>query len=679
MTTLATPTTVPAVEVLHLNVDYYRDGSPHPAIKDINLSVSSGEAVGIVGESGSGKSTLLFRILGYEPQNSRTHGRIRIVGEDILGISPKALDSVRGRIICLVPQNPLTSLAPNLTIGAQMRDAQTVHGRSKGAARTRALSMLEAVHIARPSEALGKYPHQFSGGQLQRMVIAMAMLNEPDVLVLDEPTTGLDVTTQAQVLKVVSELRARFETTILYVSHDLSVVREVCDRIVVMLNGAIVEDSPTEDVFTAPRHPYTRRLIDALSGSPATPDSQTVSGLPINSMPESEGCTYASRCPFATTECSDAPPSLRMLSGGTLVACHRATELMTWAPTHTKMRSRSGASPRGVVLSANGIELTYGSGTRQFTALHGVDLEVARGEVVALVGESGSGKTSLAKVITGLVRQNAGTVSLNGEVLAPSYRQRTLAARRQVQLVPQNPDASLNPYERVRDVLAVPLRRYRGIERREVGREVANLLEQVHLHPAMAERTTRALSGGERQRVAIARALAAKPEVLLCDEILSALDVSTQQGIRDLLISLRDSDEIAILFVSHDLSVVRRFSDRVAVLYRGQICQTGPTSEVFAWPRHPYTDELIRSIPGEYHPVTGSEGPKQGMPSAVLESNGGCQFVARCPVGLPDVCPVTDPPMRQMSEANVIYCHRESSSLMAGQSGESERDSADGT
>lgn len=591
-------TSNPLVSVNLESVKYFRAGAWHQALESIRFDVAKGEAVGIVGESGSGKSTLLYRLLGYEPHNSRTDGYVRLAGDEVLGAGQRALNSLRGKSIAFVPQNPLTSLAPHLKIGSQLVDAQTVHGSSKPLALARALELLEAVKIPAPNRALHKYPHEFSGGQLQRIVIAMAMTNQPSVLVLDEPTTGLDVTTQARILEVIKDVRTEYHTALIYVSHDLGVIREVCDRALVMYRGRVVEEGAVHQIFAAPRHLYTRRLLAA--------------------MP-----TLGARVPESVS---------------------------------AEDRSR-------VMLRVGDLHVTYGGrGHPKFQALSGVDLTVGAGEIVALVGESGSGKSTLARAITGLVKPRSGFVEINGQRLAGTYDQRPSTARRLVQLVPQNPDASLNPAERVDRILAAPLRKYFKLRGAELANRVAALLASVQLDASFARRFPRDLSGGERQRVAIARALAAEPTVLLCDEVLSALDVSTQLEIRGLLAELVASRGLAVLFVSHDLSTVEQFAHRVLVLYRGSLCQAGSTEQVFNGVRHPYTTELISSIPGVSVNVAEVS---EVMPAPhLLEAT--CHYAHRCPLVVPGLCDMEVPPLVQADEANAVWCHRPKESVRLG-------------
>jgi peptide/nickel transport system ATP-binding protein len=495
------------------------------AVEDVSIAVAPGEILGLVGESGSGKTTLALALLGYARRGCRiVAGFVEVAGAPMTGLAETEVRSRRGRVISYVPQDPALALSPSLRIRDAIGDVAREHGGGSGSGRGRVLDALERVQLPNDSVFAQRYPHELSGGQQQRVAIATALVCEPAAVVMDEPTTGLDVVTQARILEEVERLRSEHGIAVVYVSHDLAVVASIADRVAVMYGGRIVEEGETAQVITRPRHEYTRDLVAAI-------------------------------------------PRL--------------------------VAARAAAERRPAILTVEGLSAAHGAAT----VVEDVSLALPRGACLAVVGESGSGKTTVARCIAGLHAPTAGVISLAGTPLATRARARTREQRRRLQIVFQNPYDSLNPRHRVRDEIARPARLLRGLSGDEAQAEVARLLERVRLPAAVAARYPAELSGGERQRVAIARALAAGPEILVCDEITSALDVSVQAAVLELLQELRTELALSLVFISHDLAVVGAVADDVLVLERGRIRESGPTARVLASPEDDYTRRLLEAAP----------------------------------------------------------------------------------
>ena len=583
------PTT--AVQVRDLRIDLVSSGED--IVEAIAMDVRAGEVLGLVGESGSGKTTVGMALLGYcRPGGKVTGGEILIDGRPLAAMAANELRRLRGGTVSYIPQDPGTALNPALRIGGQLSEMLEAH-RSQTSAedqKARIRESLEEVALPNTDEFLRRYPHQLSGGQQQRVAIAMAFACRPHVIVCDEPTTGLDVTTQARVLETIRDLCHSHHVAAVYVSHDLAVVAELADSVAVMYAGRIVERGPRDAIFAAPRHPYTRKLLRAvpdMDGKRAVVGIGGHAPLPGN---RPTGCFFAPRCDLAIDRCREAFPPATDFGGGHLVHCYRAEEALSELPTAGE--AHAAAKAGDVVLAVENVNGYYGS----VHILHDINLEVRRNECVAVVGESGSGKTTLARCISGLHSQYKGDVKLGGTRLAESARRRTAEARKQIQYVFQNPYASLNPRRTVGQTIARQLQLF-GASRRDTGRRVADCLERVSLSAAAANRYPDQLSGGERQRVAIARALAAEPSLLVCDEVTSALDVSVQAAIVELLRDLRTETGLSMLFITHNLALIRTIADRVLVMTEGQIVESGTTVDVFTSPSAAYTGKLLANTP----------------------------------------------------------------------------------
>ncbi len=581
-----------AVTVRQLKIDLVATGAD--IVDGIVLEVHAGEVLGLVGESGCGKTTVGMALMGYcRPGGRVTGGEILIDGRPLAGMAPGELRRLRGGTVSYIPQDPGTALNPALRIGLQLSEMLDAHsaGSSEEERKARVLETLEEVALPSSDEFLRRYPHQLSGGQQQRVAIAMAFACRPHVIVCDEPTTGLDVTTQARVLQTVRELCQSHQVAALYVSHDLAVVAELADHVAVMYAGRIIERGPRDAIFSHPRHPYTRKLLRAV---PDLEGKRAVVGIPGRApLPGNRpaGCFFAPRCDLAIDSCHrEFPPATEFESGHT-VYCYRAHDAPSAVSTIGQLAPAAEAGD--VVIAVENVNATYGSNR----VLHDVDVSVARNECVALVGESGSGKTTLARCIAGLHSQYTGDITLDGARLPESSRARSSQARKQIQYVFQNPYASLNPRRTVGQTIARQLQLFFPGSRRDIGRRVGECLERVALSADAANRYPDQLSGGERQRVAIARALAAEPSLLVCDEVTSALDVSVQAAIVELLRELRVQTGLSMLFITHNLALIRTIADRVVVMTDGRIVESGPTLQVFTSPSAEYTGKLLANTP----------------------------------------------------------------------------------
>ncbi|HEX5193771.1 MAG TPA: ABC transporter ATP-binding protein [Solirubrobacteraceae bacterium] len=564
-------------------------------VDGVSLKLAPGEVLGLVGESGSGKTTTALALLGYTaPGVSVTHGTVTVADESLLELSTKQVRARRGRVVSYVPQDPATSLNPARRIGQAIEAMIETHLNRKPT-RERIRAALSQVHLPESEEFARRFPHQLSGGQQQRVAIGVAVVCEPPIVVLDEPTTGLDVVTQARVIDEVQRLRRERGIGLIYVSHDLAVVSQVADRVAVMYAGRVVEQGATEVVLNRPRHPYTRGLIGAIPDPARARRLRGIPGVSVGVGDRPDGCAFAPRCRLATAACRAQLPELRAIAAGHLVRCIHAEQTREPEPELPDLRlPTSSGEP---LLQVQGLCIEHGSRRRAVRVVHDVEFALHRGECLALIGESGSGKTTIARCLAGLHPAAAGTITFDGAALAARAQRRSDDARRRIQYVFQNPYDSLNPRRTVRDQIGRPAETLLGLDGRATEEKVRHLLERVRLPLGLAERFPAELSGGERQRVAIARALAAEPDLLICDEITSALDVSVQAAVLELLEELRQELGLSMLFITHDLGVVSSIADRGAVLQRGRICETGPVRQLLDSPRTEYTAQLLDAAP----------------------------------------------------------------------------------
>ena len=669
---------VPLLAFESVSVAYRRGRRWSRAVRGFDLRIGAGVTYGLVGESGSGKSTLALALLQVLPPNGRVvDGRILFRGEDLSGWSRDRLRNEFYRQVAMVPQDPLPSLNPAHRIGRQIEEVLDPRGMPTGPAsevRRRALGMLEAVGMADPERVARAYPHQLSGGMQQRVLIAMALAGEPALLVLDEPTTNLDVTTEATILDLVRGLVADRDTAVLYVSHSLGVVAELCDRVAVLYAGELVEDAPTADLYRQPRHPYTQGLFDSVPRLGTTRRAVALRPIPGRiPLPQDlpPGCVFEPRCPIAVDACSRARPELEPAGEG-WARCIRWRDIVDGsADPHQPAppaRTPAGGGDVPVALDVSGLrkrfplrrsllEVLRGAPQRAVRAVEDVSLTVRQGRTLGLVGESGSGKSTTARAILGLDPPSAGTVTLAGQVVAATLAGRSPEAIRRLQMVFQSADEALNPYRTVGAALRRPFRRLAGLSREEAEVRVARLLEDVQLTPAYAARRPAELSGGEKQRVAVARAFAAEPEVLVFDESVSGLDVSVQAAILNLVGDLQEERGTGYLFISHDLAVVSFLADYVTVVYLGHVMEAGPAGRVLSPPYHPYTEALLSAIPLLDPGAERSHIRLEGEVPSPVDVPSGCPFHTRCPRFLGEVCVSEEPPWRQTEEGHGVYCH----------------------
>jgi peptide/nickel transport system ATP-binding protein len=661
----AVPATVapPALELDDLQVAFDVRGRPRRVLRGVSLAIGAGEAYGLVGESGCGKSTAALAVMRYLPRNGRvTGGSIRVDGADLAAMSEGDVRRYRSRTVSMVYQNPGAALNPSIRVGDQIAEAFTAVGAPRGDALERAREMLARVQIADPARVMRRYPHQLSGGMQQRTIIAMALAPDPTLLVLDEPTTGLDATVEAEVLDLVAGLREELGTSILFISHNLAVVRRICDRVGVLYAGRLVEEGQAETVFRDPRHPYTVGLLRCLPRDGADKRERrldTIPGLLPQLGAELPGCVFVDRCGLARDICREEEPPLHPVSPGRVSRCHfwqDAHELPHTAGTRPADAVSPGEAP-GALLAITDAAKTFHQDGQDVQALVDVNLAVAPGETLGLVGESGSGKTTLARVLLGLTVPDPRTsVELDGERLAPRLAGRGRDEVRAVQIVFQNPDSALNRRFSARRILARALLKLGGLRGGSRDERVRELAQSVRFDEHLLASRPAQLSGGLKQRVAIARAFAGDPRLVVCDEPTSALDVSVQAAILNLLVDLQGERGVSYVFISHDLGVVRYLADRIAVLYLGRLMEVGDAATVFEAPHHPYTEALLSAVPtlkGEDRPRIRLEGE---IPSAA-EPPSGCVFHTRCPRKLGEICEREEPPLAEVEPGHTMSCH----------------------
>ncbi|PZP45174.1 MAG: glutathione ABC transporter ATP-binding protein [Azospirillum brasilense] len=635
-----------------------------PVTDSLSLSIAPGETVCLVGESGSGKTVTALSVMRLMEHRggSITAGEIWMEGRNLTRLSQREMSALRGRRIGIIFQEPMTAFDPLVSIGAQIGEVLRRHqGLSRRGARQAAITLLRRVRIPDAPLRVDQLPHQLSGGMRQRAMIAMALACNPALLIADEPTTALDVTIQAQILELLRELQAETGMSILLITHDLGVAAQIADRVVVLYAGRIAEDAPAAALFTYPAHPYTRGLLASAVGKelprgvnlPAIPG-----GIPdLARLPS--GCRFHPRCGQASEVCASAVPALRPL-GDARIACWHPREGLVTGPVKG---AKEGAEEAGVPAAAGEPLLTLRDVRKEFVlpapwpwtprrsvrAVDGVTLDIRQGETLGLVGESGCGKSTLARLLMQIETPSGGTLLLDGAPLSPM-------ARRDMQMVFQDPFGSLDPRWTIGDLVAEPLLVHAGLSAPERRARVADLLGQVGIDPGWAGRFPHALSGGQRQRVAIARAIAVQPRFLLLDEAVSALDVSVQAQVANLLLALKQQLGLTYLFISHGLHLVRHLSDRIAVMYLGRIVELGSAEAVFGQPRHPYTRALIDAIP-EPDPTRRREAaPVAGELPSPANPPPGCHFHTRCPAAS-ELCRREAPRLEGMGRDHVVACH----------------------
>lgn len=650
----------PIMQVRDLHVSFATEAGVCRAVRGVNFDLWRGRTLGIVGESGSGKSVTALSLIGLLDDNAKVTGSIIMNGEELIGKTDEEMSEIRGERIAMVFQDPLSALTPMFTIGDQIAEGLITHhpDMSKQQIHDRCVELLELVGIPQPEERLSSFPHQFSGGMCQRVMIAIAIANNPDVIIADEPTTALDVTIQAQILDVLAKAQKETGAAVVLITHDLGVVAGAADDILVMYAGRPVERASIDDIFQHPSMPYTMGLLGAVP-KPHIAASQRL--VPIQGNPPSlvdipKGCPFSPRCPLATPECSLSEPNLEVVdaNSGHLASCRRLQEIIDKNMKYTDVFPVPDLLPadwadvprdqRPVTLEVDHLvkhfPLTGGGMFRrtigQVAAVDDVTFKIRQGETLALVGESGSGKSTTLMEIMNLMKPEDGRIVVLGHDLAELKKKaERKALRKDLQIIFQDPMSSLDPRMPIYDVLAEPLKVHKW-SKEKINRRIGELMELVGLNPDYVDRFPAQFSGGQRQRISIARALATDPKVLLLDEPIASLDVSIQAGIINLLEDLQAKLKISYLFVAHDLAVIRHISDRVAVMYLGQVVELGETEDVFTHPRHPYTQALLSAIPVPDPVVERTRQRiilKGDLPSP-SKKHPGCRFASRCPVKL---------------------------------------------
>ena len=674
------------LEIDDLRVQFATPRGMLRAVDGVTLSIAPGEVRGLVGESGSGKSTValsVLRLLG--PGGHFAGGAIRFRGHDVLSMPEREVRQLRGNRIGMVFQDPLTSLTPSLRIGEQLVETILTHRRiDRAAAWRRSIELLEQVGIADAAVRARQFPHQFSGGMRQRASIALALSCDPDLLILDEPTTALDVTIQAQILDLLEHLRDQLSLSILFITHDLGVIMRICDDVSVLYGGRLVEEAPLAGLFQQPLHPYTKGLLASVPNLASDRLRQrlpSIAGRVPDLVDPPAGCIFATRCPFVEQQCH-APQALAAAGENRQVACWKVDSLarVVWpvqasAPVNDRRRGAENGSALEIqhvtkdyqltgfwdslqiVRTAGGLPRLTAS-PRKLRAVDDVSLTIQPGETLGLVGESGCGKSTLGRSIVGLVNPTTGQIRLDGRNPTAMSRAELRRYRKDVQIIFQNPDSSLNPRMTIGQIVARPLAFFQLVRGADIERRVTKLLETVQLSPSHMSRYPHQLSGGEKQRVGIARALAAEPRFVVCDEPISALDVSVRASILNLLQDLKEQFGLSYLFIAHDLAVVRHISDRIAVMYRGRIVELGSVEEIFSPPYHPYTQALLSAIPlVDYAERRRRRIHIGGSVTGRTPGADGCNFADRCQWKIGPICDEVTPPDQEIGPDRFIHCH----------------------
>ncbi len=649
----------PALEVKDLHLAYNVRGIPRAVLRGVDFSVAPGEAYGLVGESGCGKSTTAYAAVRYLPSNGViTGGQINVGGEDVTKMSTSDIRTLRTKHASMVYQDPSGALNPTLKIGRQVVECFTVLGHDKEKARQLARKALDEVRIADPDRVMDRYPHQLSGGMQQRVVIAMALASDPELLILDEPTTGLDATVEAEVLDLIRALRNDHRSAVLLIAHNLGVIRTMCDRVGVMYAGKIVEEGNAVQVFEDPQHPYTVGLLRSLPRHGVRKTERALFSIP-GTLPQIgtplPTCVFVDRCVIADDLCRTEEPPVVDVRDGHFTRCHHVDRLdeIPEPPADDSDRTLDGR----IVIKLHQVSKTFKQQRHEVPALVGIDMRLENGETLGLVGESGSGKSTLAKAILGIHAPDEGsTISLDDEALAGLSSARSAAEMGAMQIVFQNPDSALNKMWTVRRILKRTVTKLTGLSGKAADEKVETLAAALRLTPRHLDMRPRQLSGGLKQRVAIARAFAGDPRVVVCDEPTSALDVSVQAAILNLLADLQTQEKTSYLFISHDLGVVRYLADRIAVMYLGRFMEVGTTDQIFNGPHHPYTEALLSAVPS----VDGSTAVRirlHGEIPSPANPPSGCVFHTRCHRFIEGVCDVTEPPIVYVEDNHRMSCH----------------------
>ena len=659
-----------ALVIKDLELAYIVRGIPREVLRGASFTVHAGEAYGLVGESGCGKSTTAYAAMRYLPSNGIiTSGTIHVAGEDVTAMSHRELRKLRSEHVSMVYQDPVAAMNPSLRIGRQVTECFTILGHDKSTAQDEAREALVKVHIGDPGSVLDRFPHQLSGGMLQRVVIAMALASDPELLVLDEPTTGLDATVEAEVLDLIRGLRADIGAAILLIAHNLGVIRNMCDRVGVMYAGKVVEEGKAVEVFDQPNHPYTVGLLNSIPRKGLRKTERALFTIPGN-LPQIgtplPTCVYVDRCPLADDICRREVPPLVDVGGGHLTRCHHSDQIANIPkPPDAAIDVQVGDE---TIIQLSGVSKTFRQGGEDIPALVSIDLGFSEGETLGLVGESGSGKSTLAKTLVGIhaLDDDGGEITLDGKAMKPTAGNRRIDAVRAMQMVFQNPDSALNRMWTVRRILRRTVTKLTGVRGAEADQRVEDLASAMRLSPRHLDMRPRQLSGGLKQRVAIARSFAGDPRIVVCDEPTSALDVSVQAAILNLLAQLQNDERTSYLFITHDIGVVRYLADRIAVMYLGRIMELAPTDKMFTGPNHPYTEALLSAVPS-VDGKTKNRIPLTGEIPSPKDPPSGCVFSTRCHRVIAGTCDVVVPPFIEIGPGHSMACHIPADELMAAQ------------
>ena len=656
-----------ALSIRDLEMAYIVRGEPRAVLRGVSFDVRPGEAYGLVGESGCGKSTTAYSALRYLPSNGLiTAGTIHSGGRELTAMSSRELQQFRATEASMVYQDPVQAVNPVHKIGRQVAESfQLLGGISKKESYERAEEALIRVQIAAPKSVMDRYPHQLSGGMLQRVVIAMALASDPKLLVLDEPTTGLDATVEAEVLDLVRHLRDEIGAAILLIAHNLGVIRTMCDRVGVMYAGRIVEEGTVEDVFDQPSHPYTKGLLNSIPRRGLRKTDRELFTIP-GSAPQIglalPTCTYVDRCPIATDKCRTEVAPVVDRDGEHWTRCHfpdRIDEVPE--PAHTDSIENIVDTE---VIGVDHVSKTFRPRSGDVPALVSIDLGFGVGETLGLVGESGSGKSTLAKTMLGVhAPDEGGAITLRGRPMADLATSRNEESIRALQMVFQNPDSALNRSWTVRRILTRAVEKLTGVTGEAANARAVEIASAMQLSERHLDMRPRQLSGGLKQRVAIARAFAGDPDVVVCDEPTSALDVSVQAAILNLLATLQRDVKTSYLFISHDIGVVRYLADRIAVMYVGRIVELATTEQLFDGPVHPYTEALLSAVPNVDGDASGRI-PLDGDIPSPANPPAGCVFHTRCHKFVEGLCDVTEPELRDFGDGHMIKCHLDREQLL---------------
>ena len=659
----STNTSPAALEITDLELAYRVRGIDRRVLRGVSFTIGEGESFGLVGESGCGKSTVAFAIMRYLPHNGKIlNGDISLAGHDLMKMNDADVRSMRTSAVSMVYQHPGSALNPTIRVGDQVAEVYSIAGTEGDEAKAKAEGILKKVQISDPHGVMRRFPHQLSGGMQQRVVIAMALAKDPTLLILDEPTTGLDATVEAEVLDLVTALRKDFGTSVLFISHNIGVIAKMCERVGVLYAGRVVEEGPTETVLSDPRHPYTVGLLRCIPKGGLHKSEHrldTIPGFLPGLGAELPGCVFTERCGLAEDICKAEEPDLIELGKGHASRCHfheRAQDLprATSAKIERSAAPSNGAKP---VLEAKSMRKTFRQDGVDIRALEDISLVIGAGETLGLVGESGSGKTTLARLLLGLTEPDQGSVvELDSRALAGRITKRDSKDVRALQIVFQNPDAALNRRFSVRRIIGRAITKLLGTHGEERDSRLQDLAHSVRFDVRLLGVPPNQLSGGLKQRVAIARAFAGDPRIVLCDEPTSALDVSVQSAILNLLADLQADKGVAYLFISHDLGVVRYLSDRIAVLYLGRLMELGDSESVFNSPHHPYTEALLSAVPT----IEGEQRPRirlQGDIPRASDPPSGCVFQTRCPRKIGEICEQEEPALLEIESGHFMRCH----------------------